>query len=209
MPNGKSRAGFLASSAVVETASKPMYAKKMNAAPPNMPARIPNGKYAPRAGVGTRRQMVVRRVDMADADGNEEENYRQFDRDDDRVDGAGLLRPAHEQSRYQRRLCRPPASLRFPESHPNGCVARLAGMFKLKSVLQDEVKIARPSDADRRCAQRVFQYQAPADDPCQELAHRRIRVRVRAARDRNLARDLGVAERGQRAYDAGNDEGDR
>ena len=46
MPNGRSRDGFLASSAVVETASKPMYAKKMKAAPPNIPAN-PNGKKPP------------------------------------------------------------------------------------------------------------------------------------------------------------------
>jgi len=46
MPIGRSRAGFRASSAVVETASNPMYAKKMKAAPPNMPAQ-PKGKKPP------------------------------------------------------------------------------------------------------------------------------------------------------------------
>ncbi len=37
MPIGKSRCGFFVSSAVVETASKPMKAKKTIAAPPMMP----------------------------------------------------------------------------------------------------------------------------------------------------------------------------
>ena len=39
MPIGMSRFGFLHSSAHVETASKPMYAKKMIAAPVEMPAK--------------------------------------------------------------------------------------------------------------------------------------------------------------------------
>ena len=38
IPMGMSRPGFLHSSAHVETASKPMYAKKMIAAPAPMPA---------------------------------------------------------------------------------------------------------------------------------------------------------------------------
>ena len=39
MPMGMSRPGFLHSSAHVETASKPMYAKKMTAAPAPIPAK--------------------------------------------------------------------------------------------------------------------------------------------------------------------------
>ncbi len=39
MPIGKSRCGFFASCAVVETASKPMYAKNMYAAPAPMPEK--------------------------------------------------------------------------------------------------------------------------------------------------------------------------
>ena len=52
-------------------------------------------------------------------------------------------------------------------------------------------------------------HQAPADDPGEKFAERRIGVGIGAARDRNLARDLGVAERGERADDAGDDERDR
>jgi len=37
MPNGRSRCGFFASCAAVETASKPMYAKNMTAAPRSTP----------------------------------------------------------------------------------------------------------------------------------------------------------------------------
>ena len=37
MPMGRSRAGFLVSSATVETASNPMKAKKTTAAPVNVP----------------------------------------------------------------------------------------------------------------------------------------------------------------------------
>jgi hypothetical protein len=46
MPIGRSRCGFLASCAAVETASKPMYAKKMTPAPAVMPPQ-PNSPCFP------------------------------------------------------------------------------------------------------------------------------------------------------------------
>ena len=41
-----------------------------------------------------------------------------------------------------------------------------------------------------------------------ELAHRGVAVRVGAAGDRDRRRQLGVGERGERARDAGQDEGE-
>jgi hypothetical protein len=46
MPMGMSRCGFLASCAAVETASNPMYAKKITAAARNTPL-IPNSPNVP------------------------------------------------------------------------------------------------------------------------------------------------------------------
>ncbi len=47
MPTGTSRCGFFASSVCVETESKPMYAKKMMAAPASMPTGEPPGSVCP------------------------------------------------------------------------------------------------------------------------------------------------------------------
>jgi len=46
MPMGMSRCGCLASCAAVDTASKPMYAKKMTPAPRNTPLQ-PNSRNVP------------------------------------------------------------------------------------------------------------------------------------------------------------------
>ena len=65
--------------------------------------------------------------------------------------------------------------------------------------------VARPADRDRRGAERVLEDQVPADDPRDELAERRVAVGVGRAGHRHGRRELGVAERGQRADDAGED----
>ncbi len=46
IPIGRSRCGFFASCAVVETASNPMYAKKMYAAPAPIPENPKGAKVA-------------------------------------------------------------------------------------------------------------------------------------------------------------------
>ena len=52
----------------------------------------------------------------------------------------------------------------------------------------------------------VFENQIPTDDPRDQLAHRRVRVRVGAAGDGNHRRELGVTQAGERAADSGDDE---
>ena len=47
----------------------------------------------------------------------------------------------------------------------------------------------------------VFEDQIPADDPGEDLAQRRVRVRVRAAGDGNHRRQFGIAERREAARD--------
>ena len=58
-----------------------------------------------------------------------------------------------------------------------------------------DVEVAAPGDRDRDVADRVLEDQIPADDPRDELAERRVRVRVGAAGLRNHRGELGVAER--------------
>ena len=73
-------------------------------------------------------------------------------------------------------------------------------------VVQEAHDVARPADGDGGGAERVFEDQVPADDPGDELAHRRIGIGVGAARDRDGGGHLGVAEPGEGAGDAGEDE---
>ena len=56
---------------------------------------------------------------------------------------------------------------------------------------------------NRRRADPVFKDQRKADDPREELAHRRIRVCVCAPRDRHHRAKLGVAERGEERCEPG------
>ena len=55
------------------------------------------------------------------------------------------------------------------------------------------------SETDTHChvADRIFQDQIPADDPGNQLAHSGIRVRVRAARDRNHGSQFRVTQSGE------------
>ena len=64
---------------------------------------------------------------------------------------------------------------------------------------QERREVAAPGDRHRDVADRVFEDQIPADDPGDQLAERRIRIGVGAARLRNHRRQLRVAEAGQRA----------
>ena len=86
-----------------------------------------------------------------------------------------------------------------------GC-AIASGSVMPNSVSSRSLKYCAPADGDRRDRDGVLEDQVPADDPRDELAERRVRVRVGAARDRDRRCQLGVGERGERARDAGEDE---
>ena len=73
-------------------------------------------------------------------------------------------------------------------------------------VIEQAREIAGPADGDGRCRDAVFEHHVPADEPRDELAERRVRVRIRAARHRDQRRELGVAERREAAADRRDDE---
>jgi len=56
-------------------------------------------------------------------------------------------------------------------------------------------QVGGESDAHRHVADGVFQYQVPADDPRDQLAHGGVGVGVGAAGDGNHRGKLGVAQR--------------
>src|SRR2546422_1041648 len=63
-----------------------------------------------------------------------------------------------------------------------------------------------PADRDGDGAQRVFEHKVPPDDPGDQLAERRVPVRVSAPRHGHEGGELGVAQRGEDGGDPGEDE---
>ncbi len=210
IPVGRSFCGFLVSCAAVETASKPMYAKKTAEAPRMMPEK----PKRPGPSLGGMNGMPVLAMDEARADDDEQQHHDDLDEHDHRVEARRLLDADDQDDRGEHR-----------DEHRRHVEDR-AGAHELardlvvgerrrrprgRQVDVDEVAherhdVARPADADRRRAHGVLEDQIPADGPGDELAHRRVRVGVRAAGDRDHRRHLGVAEPGERRRDAGDDE---
>ena len=69
--------------------------------------------------------------------------------------------------------------------------------------------IARPADRDDRRGKAIFEQQQRAHDPGGELADRRVAVGVGRAGNRQGRGQLGIAEAGKGADDAGDDVGDQ
>ena len=69
--------------------------------------------------------------------------------------------------------------------------------------------VARPADRDQRGREQVLEHDAPADDPGDEFAEGRVGVGVRAARDRHHRGVLGIAQAGEEAGHAREDEAQR
>jgi hypothetical protein len=67
---------------------------------------------------------------------------------------------------------------------------------------QQRDEIARPSHGDGGGAERVLEDQIPPDDPGDELAECGVGVGVRGTGDRHRRRELGVAQRRERADEA-------
>ena len=67
------------------------------------------------------------------------------------------------------------------------------------NLLQQAVEVPRPARRHRRRAKRVLQHQVPPDDPCHQLAQRRVAIRVRRTRNRNDRSKLRIAQSGKRA----------
>jgi hypothetical protein len=67
-------------------------------------------------------------------------------------------------------------------------------------------EVARPADRDSRRREQVFEHQVPADEPGDAFAQCRVRIRVSAAGHGDHRSELCVAQSGEDAADAGDDE---
>jgi hypothetical protein len=75
--------------------------------------------------------------------------------------------------------------------------------------IEEADHVAGPTDGHGRRAQGVLQDKVPTDDPGEDLAQGRIGVGVSASRDRDERGELGIAQTGEGAGQAGQHERER
>ena len=92
-----------------------------------------------------------------------------------------------------------PVDLRIGAEQRRAVAGRQPHRQRDAEAAQQRVEVVAPRDRDRDVADGVFENQVPADDPRDQLAERRVRVGVGAARLRNHRRQLRVAQPRQRA----------
>ena len=159
-------------------------------------------------------RRVVRGIDEAPADRDDHEHDAHLHDDDQRIDERRFLRPANEQrgqgeKNHDRRNIDNPAHVGAgPVQDFNRRVRPLVGDTHAEP-LEHAVEVFAPRDRDRRRAHRVLEDEVPPDNPRDELAHRRVGIGIGASGDRNHRCELGVAESGERASDACDDERER
>ena len=209
---GRSRCGLRVSCAAVETASKPMYAKKTIVAPWRTP-EMPNLPKVPSFGGMKGCQFAV--FTKLAAKAMKSRTTVTLMKTMSVLNRADSLMP-RTRSAVTARTTSTAGTLRYapvvskvsavPDERRVDPAVR---QVDAEGVVEERDDVAGPADADGRRADQVFEDEVPADDPGDELAHRRVRVRVRASGDGDHRRHLGVAEARKRRGDARDDEGER
>ena len=166
------------------------------------------------------KRMVVRRVQVRRAHGHEQREREELDDHHDVIGRRALPRAAQQQpcdqhddaerrhvnqdrhTRDMRRGRKQPMHLRIG-AEKRGAVAGRHPHGQLQAeTAQQRIEIVAPRNRDRDVADRVLENQVPADDPRNELAKRRVRVRIGAPRLRNHGGQFRVAQTRQRACGA-------
>jgi hypothetical protein len=70
-------------------------------------------------------------------------------------------------------------------------------------VPEERLRVSRPRCGNRCRADAILENEVPSDDPCDRFAKRRVRVGIRAPRDRYHRREFRVAERDEHTCEAG------
>ncbi len=162
-------------------------------------------------------RLVVRRVDVRGAEHDEEAEHEQL-HDHHGVVGAGALAHADveqpgdgqdderrgdvEQDRdahQARRGLQQPVDLRVRAEQRGPVAVRQPRRELDPEAGEQRREVAAPGNGDRDVADGVLEDEIPADDPGDQLAERRVGIGVGAARLRNHRRQLRVAQAGERA----------
>ena len=150
-------------------------------------------------------------IDEAPAEGDDKQHDGDLEDDDDAVNEGRLFGSANEQQRSKSEMN---DGRDVDDAVHAGAVTMLERRMRpLVGDTQAEppehaIDVLAPGDGDGGGADRVLEHQIPADDPGDELAHGGIGVGVGAAGDGNHRGEFGVAEAGESATDAGDDEGE-
>ncbi len=173
-----------------------------------------------------RERRVVGRVDVREPDHDKEDEDQDLDADHHRVEPRALadaVDQQHGQHRDDERAekvehdvvaaqcrCGVPRHRAFGDGLGVGPVVGRHPRGEVEPAESKEcLQIGRPRDGDADVADGVLDDQVPADDPCDDLAERGVGVRVGRPADRYHGRELGVAKRGERTDDGGDDERER
>ena len=157
-------------------------------------------------------RRVIGRIHEAPAERNHQDHDRHLGDDDQAIDESGFLGSAHQQCGEQE------------EDHDRGNVDdamngrdRVCLKWRMTPLVRDVhpdeferlVEILAPRNRHGRSTHGILEDQVPADDPGDELAHRGVRIGVRAAGDRDHRGEFGVAKPGEGTANACHHEGDR
>ena len=148
--------------------------------------------------------------------GDEHHDNDELDGNDDVIDPRRLVDSDDQQSRHRgddrhrrnidERAGRMPDPLRRIIGQRR---SGQGGRHRNAEILEEAHDIARPSDRHRGGAKRIFEDQVPADDPGDDLSHRRIGVGVGTAGDRNGRGHFRITQTREGAGGRAEDEGHR
>ncbi len=147
--------------------------------------------------------VVVGALDEEGTRDDHDEDDGHLDGDDERGDPCRQLHAEHEDGGEHQHQ----GGGEDVEAEALGAVpsAQLGGDVPA-GVVQQRADVARPADGHHRRAERELQDQVPADDPGGQFAQGGVGEGVRGAGHRDGGGELGVAQRGERADDSGDDE---
>ena len=124
---------------------------------------------------------VVLHLDVFPAQDDEDQDNRHLQENDDPVeDGAALRAPDEEEAHQDDN----DEGRDVDDAAVPGTGGQGMGQMDPEA-LEEDNEIAAPADADRRGGHAIFQYQVPADDPGDELAHGRVGIGVGTSRHRD------------------------
>ena len=158
-------------------------------------------------------RLPVGAVDGPHAEPDEQHDDCDLDRDHDRIEACGLVDADIAQRRdggdhkHRRQVQDGPGAHDLEVARPLGERRVRQCVRQVHAELLDEAHdVAGPADRDRGRGEQVLEDQVPADEPGDEFAERGVRIRVSAARHGDHRGELRVAESGERAAEAGDQE---
>jgi len=198
------------------------------ASPPRIPiGRLRCGFFVSSAAEAVGREgVIVGRVDVRQPRDDEQRKHEQLDRHHHVVRRGALPHPHEEQPRDRHhdrerrhvdehrdagemgRALQQPVHRRIGAQQRGAIAGREPQRQMDPETVQQRAEVVAPGNRDGHIADRVLEDQVPADDPGDELAQRRVRVRICAARLGNHRCQLGVTQAGECAAHTQQQEGE-